>query len=127
MPRSAQKAAIGVALLSLTLPVPGHAQEIEVGSAVICDTQQQAERVGLLMHGDARIALSVVNAEENATACGVANFAYLRGSSLATVRTKDETFQIAKIIVVGVVTETGVRAVAPNFYFSVFKIDERIA
>jgi hypothetical protein len=124
---SALKAAIGLVLLSLSLPTSGNAREIEIGSAVICDTQQQAERLGSLMHGDARNALSVVNAEENETACGVASLAYLRGSNLATVRTKDGTFQIAEIMVVGVITETGIQAVRPNFYFSVFKIDERIA
>jgi hypothetical protein len=120
-----RKAALGAAMLSLTMPA--HARDVEVGAALICDTQQQAERVGALMHGDIKIALGAVNAEEYASACGVANLAYLRGATLATVRTNDGTFEIARIMVIGVATETGVQAVAPNFYFIVVKIDERIA
>jgi hypothetical protein len=114
-------------MLSLTLPAAAHAPDVEVGNAVICDTRWQAERVGALMHGDAKVALAAVNAEEYAKACGLANLAYLRGPTLATVRTKDETFEIAKVMVVGVPTETGVKAVTPSFYFMVIKIDERMA
>jgi hypothetical protein len=115
-------------MLSLTLPAAAQARDVEVGTAVICDTQQQAERLGALMHGDAKVALAAVNAEAYASACGLANVAYLRGPALATVRTKDGTFEIARVMVVGVATETGVQeAAAPSFYFIVAKIDERIA
>jgi len=101
-------------------------QDIEVGTALICDTQRQVERLVSLMHGDAQKALSAVNTEEkDPTACGMASLAFLRGSSLATIRTKDETFQIVEILVVGLVTQTGVRAVAPNIYISLFKVEER--
>jgi hypothetical protein len=105
----------------------GSFRAADVGTAVICDTEQQAQRVGALMHGDAKVALAAVNAEEYASACGLANIAYLRGATLATIRTKDETFDIARIMVLGVPTETGLQTVAPSFYFMVIKIDERVA
>jgi hypothetical protein len=114
-------------LLSLTLPVAAQARDVEVGTAVICDTQQQAERLGALMHGDAKVALAAVNAEAYSSACGLANIAYLRGSTLATVRTRDGTFEIARVMVLGVPTDTGVQAKTPAFYFIVAKVDERIA
>ena len=114
-------------MLSLTLPAAAQARDVEVGTAVICDTQQQAERVGALMQGDAKVALAAVNAEAYASACGLANVAYLRGPALTTVRTRDETFEIARVMVLGVPSETGVQAMTPAFYFIVAKIDERVA
>jgi hypothetical protein len=44
-----------------------------------------------------------------------------------TVRAKGETFQIVPILVIGILNETGVQSVPQNVYFSVFKIDERVA
>ena len=120
-----------VALLSCGLIAPAFAGDIEADTVLICDTQHQAERVASLMHGDMQDAISVVsdvNAEEHSpTACGVADVTFLRGSNLATVRIKDKTFQITKILVMGVITRTGVQDVAPKIYFSVSRIDERLA
>ena len=45
------------------------------------------------------------------------------GASL-TARTKDTTFQIVPILVVGVVTEKGIQAVAPARFFSAIQVKE---
>jgi len=112
-------------MLSLLLSAPARADEVEVGSALICDTRQQVEHLVSFMRGDVQSAVNAVNAaEHNQTACGMSSLAFLRGSNLATVRTKEETFQIVEILVVGVVTEGGVRAVVPNVYISLFKVAE---
>jgi len=112
-------------MLSLLLGAPARADEVEVGSALICDTRQQVEHLVSFMRGDVQSAVNAVNAaEHNQTACGMSSLAFLRGSNLATVRTKEETFQIVEILVVGVVTEGGVRAVVPNVYISLFKVAE---
>jgi hypothetical protein len=91
----------------------------------------QAIRDDEAAHGDAQNVVSAVrevNAEENSqTACGLINAAYVRGKVLTTVRAKGETFQIVPILVIGVLNETGVQSVPQNVYFSVFKIDERVA
>jgi hypothetical protein len=50
--------------------------------------------------------------------------AYVRWRKVATARTKDTTFQIVQIVVLGIVTEEGVRSVTPAPYFSVFAVDE---
>jgi hypothetical protein len=125
------KFAVGTAVLSIVLCVPAKARDIEVGTVLVCDTQRQAERVGTLLHGDAQnvaSALSEVNDEENdRTACGVVNAAYVRGTDLTTVRAKGGTFQIAPILVIGILDENGMQSVPQNVYFSVFKIDERMA
>jgi hypothetical protein len=117
------------ALVSCALIVPALAGGIEADTVLICDTQHQAERVAALMHGDDAISVvSDVNAEEHSdTACGLADVTFLRGPVLATIRTRDATFVIDKILVMGAITPTGVKDVPPQFYFSVAKVDERIA
>jgi uncharacterized membrane protein YraQ (UPF0718 family) len=119
------KVVVRAALLSLLLSAPARAHEVEVGTALICDTQHQVERFVSFMRGDARSAVNAVNAEEhNETACAMSRLAFLRGSTLATVLTKEETFQITEILVVGVVTAAGMQPVVPYVYISLFKVEE---
>jgi hypothetical protein len=108
------------------LGIPAHAQEIEVGSSLICDTEEQAERFIALYNGDKRATITAVNAEmHDPTACGLATTAYVRGPQLATARNKDITFSIVQILVVGVADEDGsVESVAPAVFFSLFPVDE---
>src|SRR5579864_471549 len=94
-----------LALLCLLLCSPVRAQEIEYGTGPICDTQQQAEQLVAHLKGDLNAAVSAVNANErDPQACGLATVAFVRGAKLATARSKDATFQIVRILVVGVRT-----------------------
>jgi hypothetical protein len=111
--------------LLLTLGLAAQAQEVEVTSGLICDTQQQAEQFVALYDGNARDTAARVNAaENNPTACVVSGMAYVRGRELAKARTRNTTFQIVPILVLGVVTESGIQAVAPARYFSAIEIKE---
>jgi hypothetical protein len=111
--------------LLLFVAVPAQAQEVEVGTNLICDTQEQVERFVALYDGDAQAAISAVNAaEHNPTACGMATAAFVRGPQLATARNKDTTFDIVRLFVVAVVTEAGVESVAPAAFFSLIPIEE---
>jgi hypothetical protein len=111
--------------LVLLLSLPARAQEIEVGTSLICDTQEQVERFVTLYDGDAQSAVNGVNAaEHNPTACAVSTMAYVRGRQLARARNKDTTFQIVPILVLGVVTEEGVESVTPAPFFTVFEVEE---
>jgi hypothetical protein len=113
------------ALLSLLLCLPAQAQEIEYGKGLICDTRQQAEHLVRYLDGDVGAALRAVNAEEHdPSACAVVSVAFVRGPELATVRSKDKTFQIVRILVVGVSTPRGFQSVVPAAYFSLFKVEE---
>jgi hypothetical protein len=104
---------------------PAQAQEVEVGTGLVCDTQEQVERFIALYDGDALSTAKSVNAaEHNPTACAVSTMAYVRGRQLATARNKDTAFQIVPILVLGVVTEAGVESVTPAPFFSVFEIEE---
>jgi hypothetical protein len=118
-----------VTLLALPLVLlsglPARAQEVEVGTSLICDTQEQVERFITLYDGDAQSTASSVNAaEHNPTACAVTTMAYVRGRQLARARNKDTTFQIVPILVLGVVSEEGVESVTPAPFFSVFEVEE---
>ena len=115
---------LGFTLLPL-LGSPAQAQEVELGTGLICDTREQVERFVSLFDGDAQSTANSVNAaEHNPTACAVTSMAYVRGRQLATARNKDTAFQIVPILVLGVVTETGVESVTPAQFFSVFAIEE---
>jgi len=111
--------------LLLMFGFPVQAQEVEVGPALICDTQQQVERYVSVYDGDALSTINSVNAaEHDQTACGMNNIVYVRGQRVAVARNKDKTFYIAPILVLGIVTEQGVKSMAPTPYFSGFEIQE---
>jgi hypothetical protein len=121
------KFALHLALLFLAFTFPARAHDIEYDTGAICDTQNQAQRLAMLLDDDEH-AIAVVNAEEdNPSACAVETVAFVRGASLATVRTKAEAFAVIEILVVGVDLESGFRSIAPNVYFMLLKIDERYA
>jgi hypothetical protein len=112
-------------LLLLSLPAQGRGLEVEVGTSLICDTQAQVERFVALYDGDAQSTVDTVNAaEHNPTACAVTTIAFVRGPQLATARGKETTFQIAPILVLGVVTEAGVTSVSPAPFYAVFEVEE---
>ena len=111
--------------LVLFLSVPARAQEVEVGTSLICDTQEQVERFVTLYDGDAQSTINSVNAaEHDPTACAVSTMTYVRGRQLAMTRNKDTAFQIVPILVLGVVTEKGVQSVQPASFFSAFEVEE---
>jgi hypothetical protein len=114
-----------LALLAATLCGSAQAMDYEVGTSLVCDTQSQAERFVALFSGDAQAAVNAVNAEDqNDTACALVNVAYLRGSHVGIARKGDNAFEIVRILVVGIDTATGIQAVQPTAYFSLFGIKE---
>jgi len=114
--------------LALFQASPAQAADVETGIAPVCDTRQQVERLASLMAYSTKSAVQTVNTEaEDPHACGIANLAYLRGARAGTVHTQEATFEIVEVLVVGTVSETGVKPIKPAVYFSLLKIDERAA
>jgi hypothetical protein len=98
---AARLAVLMLPLLPL-LGQPAQAQEVEVGISLICDTQEQVERFVALYDGDAQSAIDSVNAAaRDPAACVVSTMAFVRGPQLATAKSKDATFEIAQILVLG--------------------------
>jgi hypothetical protein len=109
----------------LGLPAQARELEVEVGTSLICDTQAQVERFVALYDGNAQTTVDNVNAaEHDPTACAITTMAYVRGPQLATARAKETAFQIVPILVLGVVTDGGVKSVTPAPFFSLFEIEE---
>jgi hypothetical protein len=104
----------------------GARAQVEVGTGIVCDTQRQMERFVALFRGEVDAAVKAVNAEEgDPNACIVGTIAYVRGPDIATARTQDATFQIVRVLVVGILTEAGFRATIPAAFFSVERVEER--
>jgi hypothetical protein len=104
---------------------PQGSREAEIGTGLVCDTQEQVERFVSLYDGDIPGTVKKVNdAEGNPTAFGVATMAYVRGRTLGTARHKDTAFHIVPILVLGVVTKSGVESVTPSAFFSAIEIEE---
>jgi hypothetical protein len=119
-----------LALLAAPLCDPAQASDrqasdYEVGTSLVCDTQEQVERFVALFAGDVQSAIRVVNAEEhNPSACAIANVAYMRGTQVGMARHGDNAFEIVRILVLGIETEDGISPVRPAVYFSPFGVKE---
>jgi hypothetical protein len=113
------KSAFCLILLSSLICLPAHAQEIETGAIMLCDTQKQVERFAQLFEGDPQAALSAVNNEANdPTACAMADVAYVQGPRLGTARSRSHAFGIVPIVVVAVATPRGYQPVSPGRFFT---------
>jgi hypothetical protein len=113
------------ALLAAPFCVPAQASDYEVGTSLVCDTQEQVERFVALFSGDAQAAIRVVNTEEaNPNACAIMNVAYMRGTQVGMARHGENAFEIVHILVVGVESEDGILPVRPAAYFSLFGVKE---
>jgi hypothetical protein len=114
-------------LLAAPICAPAQASDYEVGSSLVCDTQEQVERFVALFTGDAQAAIRLVNAEaKNPSACAIMNIAYVRGTQVGMARHGEHAFEIVRILVVGVETENSIRAVRPAAYFSLFGVKEYV-
>ena len=119
---------IAGALLSMALGAQVHAQSLEIGSGIFCDTQKQVERFVALFDGNAEAAINAVNVEEKrAGACVVGTIAFIRGPEIATARTWNMTFHIVQVTVVGVLTDVGPQSAGPAATYSIERAEERTA
>ena len=114
-----------LAMLPLLLCLPAHAQEVQTGPVMICDTQKQVERFVSLFDGNTQTTISAVNAEQkDPNACAIANIAYLRGPQVGMARTRADAFSLVPIIVIGVNTPAGMKSVKPAPFFTLIKVKE---
>jgi hypothetical protein len=124
--------ALRVLLFCLCLAAPAAAQqqpnpnsEIQMGTTVICDTQQQMERFVVLFDGDFAMAMNKVNTEEkNPTACIGATMAYVQGGELSKAKSTKGTYHIIRVLVLGITTPMGFQAIQPAAFFSIVKSEE---
>ena len=121
-----------IACLTLALALPAQAQEsqgqgqpqdrVEIDTNLICDTSQQVERFVTLLDqngGSAEAAIAAVN-EENKTqdACVIATAAYRRAGVAGMAKNNEATFDVVKIVVIGVYTVNGLEQSLPTEFFT---------
>jgi hypothetical protein len=111
--------------VTLSCFVPAGANELGVGTGVLCDTAAQTARYAAVLEGDAERAIHTVNAESNATSCRIARVAFIRGKEVARARSKDTGVAIVEILVVGIVTSRGIDRIPPLSQFTLFTVEEQ--
>ena len=92
---------IALAILITSAYVKAYAQEVYVGTGIVCDTSEQVAKFATTFDGDNDAALQVANSE-SPSACGILAVAYVRGETVATVQTKNGPAVIVKIAVVAI-------------------------
>jgi hypothetical protein len=93
------KSALRYAMFSLLMCVTTLAYEIESGSVMIFDAQEQVERVVQLFDRNQQLAINAVNSEErNPSACAVIDVAYVSGTALGVARSRSYAFEITPIV-----------------------------
>ena len=109
-------------LVLACLPVRAEEMEfdVDIDTALVCDTQQQVERFVALFEGDVGAALRAVNGEqESPTACDIATIAYVPSDDVTTTKGPCGHFRVVKILLVGVLTEDhGFLFTVPSPYFT---------
>jgi hypothetical protein len=118
--------------LSLSLALSALAQDapakqdprdrVEIDTNLFCDTQQQVERFVSLLDenkGSAEVAIAGVN-QENKTqdACVIATAAFRRSGVTSTVKNTEATFDVTRIVVIGVYTVNGLERSLPTEFFT---------
>jgi hypothetical protein len=127
------KSILRLAFFSLVLCGPASAQDsdgidkhqVEMGDVLVCDTQEQVERYVALYGGDQDAAIRSVNGDQSGPRrCGVVSAAFVRGPRIDAASHGNMAFTIVPILVLGVESPEGFRAVDPALYFSVFGVTE---
>ena len=112
------KYALRSVMWSLLMSWPAQAYEVETGSIIACDTQEQVERFVQLFDGDRQLAINAVNSEEhNPSACAVIDVAYVSGPSIGVARSRSFAFEITPIVVIGTTRQHEYRQVKPALFF----------
>ena len=105
------------------------ASEIMVGTGLICDTKQQAERFVSLMgnEADTENALVAVNTEAGQSdACIVAIVGFFPGQKVAELEKNGSVINVIEVLVMAVGTPSGLKVIEPKMYYSVQQTKDRI-
>jgi hypothetical protein len=97
-------------------------QRVEIDTNLFCDTAQQVERFVSLLDqngGSAEAAIAAVNDESKTQdACVIATAAYRRSGITGTVKNNEATFDVTRIVVLGVYTVNGLERSMPTEFFT---------
>jgi len=107
------------ASLLLAMTVAGKTQDIENGVGVICDSPQQVEQI-IALRADFKSAVEEINAQNKSRVCEILNIAFLVGGIVAEASNDKGTWQIRKILVVGLYLGRVMNSVQPYQKYTAF-------
>jgi hypothetical protein len=95
------------------------AQEIENGVGIVCDLPRHVEQL-IGMSSDAQSAVQQINTQNNARVCEIANVAFLVGGIVGEASNEKGTWQIRRILIVGLIVGKVTSPVQPYERYSAF-------
>lgn len=114
-------AALCVAVFACLFSFRVGASEPQVGSGLVCDTKEQAAIfASTVADKGVQAAIAAINADAGQPhACVIAEVLFVIVEKLDSVTIGDKPFVIAKILVGGVRTATGLQPVAPQEFYTI--------
>jgi hypothetical protein len=103
----------------LAMTVAGGTQNIENGVGVICDSPQQVEQI-IALRTDFKSAVEEINTQNKSRVCEILNIAFLVGGIIAEASNDKGTWQIRKILIVGLYLGRVMNSVQPYQKYTAF-------
>jgi hypothetical protein len=117
-------AVLGTSLaLGMAAETNAVAQRIENGVGVVCDLPQHVEQL-IGMSSDAQSAVQQINTQNNARVCEIANVAFLVGGIVGEASNENGTWQIRRILIVGLIVGKVTSPVQPYERYSAFIVSK---
>jgi len=107
------------------------AHNVQAAKLLICGTAEKAQHFAA-QNEDVQAAIANDDAVNGKTtgassSCLVAGIAYVSGKPIERVRSKDGSYDVTEILMVGVATPYGMLAVKPSVVYTLLKVDEEHA
>jgi hypothetical protein len=113
-------AAAGMSVLVvLAMTVEGGAQSIENGVGVVCDSAEQVEQI-VTTRTDFKSAVEEINVQNKSRVFEILNVAFLVGGIVAEASNDKGTWQIRKILIVGLYLGRIMNSVQPYQKYTAF-------
>lgn len=109
------------ALLTLAPTQQGGAQAIENGVGVVCDSPQQVEQF-IASRTDTKGAIDEINAQSQSVVCALVDAAFLVGAVVGEASNDKGTWQIRRILIVGLIIGRVTTPVQPYEKYTAFII-----
>jgi hypothetical protein len=123
-------AAFGAKAQAVAQDVSSH--DVQAAKLLICGTAEKAQHFAA-QNQDVQAAIAnddAVNGKSAAgasSACLVAGIAYVSGKQIERVQSKDGSYDVTEILIVGVATPYGMLRVKPSVVYTLLKVNEERA
>ena len=107
-------------------------QNVKAARLVICGTAEKAQHFAA-QHQDLQAAIANEDAATSkgaggaSNACLVAGIAYVPGKQMDRLRSKDGSYDVTEILIVGVASPYGMLAIEPSVVYTLLKVAEEAA